>query len=123
MPKITFLCSGERTLSMNVRVIFTEDILPCDNMVWWNTKKKNILAMIYRLWHNIHILMYTIVTLILKLAHTYRHDGREMTGYTTHQSRGPWFTNISRVVFQQIQEKHSAEGAAHGQERCQGTEQ
>ena len=35
--------------------------------------------MIYILKHNIHILMHAILTPILKLAHNYRHDGREMT--------------------------------------------
>ena len=37
--------------------------------------------------------MHAIVTPILTLAHNYRHDGREMTFYTTHQihtSRCKW---------------------------------
>ena len=38
---------------------------------WWNTKKKDIWAMIYILWHDIHILMHTIVTPILKLLHNF----------------------------------------------------
>ena len=40
--------------------------------------------MIYRIGHNIRILMHAIVIHILKLVHTYHNDGREMTFYITH---------------------------------------
>ena len=48
-------------------------------LIFKNTKeRKDMLAMIYRLWDNIHILIYAIVTPILNLVHKCRHDGREM---------------------------------------------
>ena len=47
-------------------------------------ERKDIWAMIYRLWFNIHTPMYAIVTPILKLVHKYCHDDWYMTFYTTH---------------------------------------